>query len=239
MNYFDVANSRLLYVLVGIGLLYISGLVVVFMRKAWRRALELGIPKKTILEVVKSSAVFTVIPSISVIIGLFSLSAVLGVPWSWFRLSVVGAVSYELTAAEMVSDALGYQSAGAMAAANNYQVFGAIMFVTSICILAGMITNIFCAKRIQVSMTRYRKSKGAWGAVFNFSFAAALVAAFIPYIILGGSVGIVVLIVSACVSAVMFYIVGKYKIQWLGSFIMSAALIMGMIAAVMATNILG
>ena len=37
----------------------------------------------------------------------------------------------------------------------------------------------------------------------------------------------------------MFYIVGKYKIQWLGSFIMSAALIMGMIAAVMATNILG
>ena len=147
MNYFDVANSRLLYVLVGIGLLYISGLVVVFMRKAWRRALELGIPKKTILEVVKSSAVFTVIPSISVIIGLFSLSAVLGVPWSWFRLSVVGAVSYELTAAEMVSDALGFQSAGAMAAANNYEVFGAIMFVTSICILAGMITNIFCAKK--------------------------------------------------------------------------------------------
>ena len=42
-----MANSRLLYVLVGIGLLYISGLVVVFMRKAWRRALELGIPKKT------------------------------------------------------------------------------------------------------------------------------------------------------------------------------------------------
>ena len=161
MNYFDVANSRLLYILVGIGLLYISGLVLVFMRKAWRRALELGISQKTILEVVKSSAVFTVIPSISVIIGLFSLSTVLGVPWSWFRLSVVGAVSYELTAAEMVSDALGFQSAGAMAAANNYEVFGAIMFVTSICILAGMITNIFCAKKIQVSMTRYRKSKGA------------------------------------------------------------------------------
>lgn len=55
----------------------------------------------------------------------FSLSAVLGVPWSWFRLSVVGAVSYELTAAEMVSDALGFQSAGAMASANNYEVFGA------------------------------------------------------------------------------------------------------------------
>lgn len=239
MNYFDVANSGMLYLLVGIGLLYISCLVLVFMRKAWKRALELGIPRKRIMEVVKSSAVFTVIPSVSVIIGLFSLSAVLGVPWSWFRLSVVGAVSYELTAAEMVSDAMGFQSAGAMAAANNYEVFGAIMFVTSICILAGMITNIFCAKRIQVSMTRYRKSKGAWGAIFNFSFAAALVAAFIPYIILGGSVGIVVLIVSAGISAVMFWMVGKYKVQWLSSFIMSAALVAGMIAAVAATNILG
>ena len=51
--------------------------------------------------------------------------------------------------------------------------------------------------------------------------------------------GIVVLIVSACVSAVMFYIVGKYKIQWLGSFIMSAALLMGMAAAVCTVNILG
>lgn len=60
-------------------------------------------------------------------------------------------------------------------------------------------------------MTRYRKSKGAWGAVFNFSFAAALVAAFIPYIILGGSVGIVVLIVSACVSALCSILWGNIK----------------------------
>ena len=43
MGYFDVANSPLLYVLVTAGVLYIVGLSAVFLRKSWRRCLELGI----------------------------------------------------------------------------------------------------------------------------------------------------------------------------------------------------
>lgn len=46
MGYFDVANSPLLYVLVAAGVLYIVGLSAVFLRKSWRRCLELGISKE-------------------------------------------------------------------------------------------------------------------------------------------------------------------------------------------------
>ena len=46
MGYFDVANSPLLYVLVTAGVLYIVGLSAVFLRKSWRRCLELGISKE-------------------------------------------------------------------------------------------------------------------------------------------------------------------------------------------------
>lgn len=237
MGYFDVANSGLLYGLVGAGLLYIIGLAAVFAMKAYKKAMELGISKKKVMDVVRSSAIFTVIPSISVIIGLFSLSTVLGVPWSCFRLSVVGAVSYELTAAEMVSDALGFTSAGAMAAADNYRVFGAVMFVTSICILPGIITNLFTGKRLQVGMVSYRKSKGDWGAIFNFSFAAAMVSAFIPYIIINGLVSICVLLSSVLVSILLYYIIKKYKVSWLGSFVMSVALIVGMVSSVVFTRL--
>ena len=146
MNYFDVANSRLLYISGHWAAVHFRTCAGIY-AQSLEAGTGTGITQKTILEVVKSSAVFTVIPSISVIIGLFSLSAVLGVPWSWFRLSVVGAVSYELTAAEMVSDALGFQSAGAMAAANNYEVFVGLAFVTSICTFAGMDNNKFLCKK--------------------------------------------------------------------------------------------
>lgn len=237
MSYFEVANSTLLYGLVALGMLYIIGLAIAFLVKAVKRAGALGISKQTVARVIRSSAVFTIIPSISVIIGLVSLSAVIGTPWSWFRLSVVGAVTYELTAAEMVSNALGFASAGAMAVADNYKMFGAVMMVTSTCILGGIITNIFLAKRLSLGMKSYRSKKGDWGVIFNFSFAAALVAAIIPYMLFSGGISIVVLLVSIGVSALLYYIAARFKVQWLPSFIMSAALIAGMVAAVLLSNI--
>lgn len=138
MSYFDVANSPLLYVLVAGGILYIIGLSAVFLIKAWRRCRELGISREKLKAVARSSAVFTIVPSVSIVIGLFSLAAVLGVPWPWYRLSVVGSVSYELMAADMVADGMGYGSVGEMAVQADYSVFGAVMFVMSICILAGV-----------------------------------------------------------------------------------------------------
>ena len=58
MGYFDVANSPLLYVLVAAGVLYIAGLSAVFLRKSWRRCLELGISKEKLSAVARSSAAF-------------------------------------------------------------------------------------------------------------------------------------------------------------------------------------
>ena len=123
MGYFDVANSPLLYVLVAAGVLYIVGLSAVFLRKSWRRCLELGISKEKLSAVARSSAVFTIVPSVSIVIGLFTLSTVLGIPWPWYRLSVVGSVSYELMAADMVADGMGYSSVGEMAAQADHTVF--------------------------------------------------------------------------------------------------------------------
>lgn len=62
MGYSDAANSPLLYVLVAAGVLYIVGLSAVFLRKSWRRCLELGISKEKLSAVARSSAVFTIGP---------------------------------------------------------------------------------------------------------------------------------------------------------------------------------
>lgn len=98
----SIVNGKLMYGSVMIGLLLIFLLCAVMLKMAWARCIELGIPRQKVMDAVKSSVIFSVVPSLSIVIGLFSLAAVLGVPWPWFRLSVVGSVSYELMAADMV-----------------------------------------------------------------------------------------------------------------------------------------
>ena len=90
MNIFDILNSKLLYVLVAIGLLVIFLICILFFVRAKKRAKELDIPDEKVKATIKSSLVFSIVPSIAVIIGLITLTPLLGIPWPWFRLSVVG-----------------------------------------------------------------------------------------------------------------------------------------------------
>lgn len=90
MSLSAIMNSTTLYIAVIVGLLLIFLLCAVMLKMAWGRCIELGISQEKIKGVIKSSVIFSIVPSLSIVIGLFSLAAVLGVPWPWFRLSVVG-----------------------------------------------------------------------------------------------------------------------------------------------------
>ena len=237
MGYFDVANSPLLYVLVTAGVLYIVGLSAVFLRKSWRRCLELGISTEKLSAVARSSAVFTIVPSVSIVIGLFTLSTVLGIPWPWYRLSVVGSVSYELMAADMVADGMGYGSVGEMAAQADHTVFGAVMFVMSICILAGIIINIFAVEKIQTGMSTLKKKRGDWGTIVNSCFFLGIVAAFTPLIFASGTVYALTFLISMGVAALCALCMRRFHLKWLGSFIMSISLIVSMAASVLLEQI--
>lgn len=108
MEIMDVLSSKLLYILVILGLVFIFSICVFFFRRAVKRAKELGIENDKIKSVVRSSQIFSIVPSISIIIGLITLSPILGVPWPWFRLSVVGSLPYELMAADLAVKGAGY-----------------------------------------------------------------------------------------------------------------------------------
>ena len=86
----DIITSPLLLAMVIIGLLYIVGFSLVYLKKAYTHCLELGISKEDLKNVIKSSLVFSIVPSLSIVVGLFALISVLGTVWSWWRLSVIG-----------------------------------------------------------------------------------------------------------------------------------------------------
>lgn len=80
MTFNGIMNSPLLYGLVGLGIAYIILFCLITLKKAYKHALELGITREKLKLVITSSAIYSVVPSISIVIGLFSLASVLGVP---------------------------------------------------------------------------------------------------------------------------------------------------------------
>ena len=178
-------------------------------------------------------------PSISIVIGLFSLSMVIGVPWSWFRLSVVGAVTYELMAADMAATGAGYESVAALNAIGDPSVAGTLMFVMSIGILGGMLGVLVFGKRIQMGMLKARSKNGMIGALLTGVLSLAIIEAFLPLQLIKGPVYCAVAITSCVVTVLQTMLVKKLKIYWYRNFIMAVTLILGMASSLIWVQVLG
>ena len=239
MTFMSIMNSFPLYILVIAGLSFVFALCLVTLKQARQRALELGLSKEEIMGVIKSSALFSIVPSLSVVVGLFSLQAVLGVPWSWYRLSVIGSVSYELIAADMAAIGAGYDSLAALVEVNDPNVAGAVMLAMSLGII-GVVGCLLLGKSIQTGMASYRAKSGAWGALVMSCFVMALMAVFVPArSIFTGTIATLTLITSALITMAHRWIIKKYKVKWLSNFVMADALILGMVSAVFWNYLIG
>ena len=128
----DIISSPLLLILVAIGLIYIIIFSLIHLKKSYSRCIEMGITKEELKRVIKSSIVFSIVPSLSIVVGLFALISVLGVVWSWWRLSVIGSLSYESLISSNVASALDFSSAAEMLEKASGSQFGVVMILMSI-----------------------------------------------------------------------------------------------------------
>ncbi|QWB96440.1 DUF5058 family protein [Mycoplasmatota bacterium] len=95
----DFFDKWWIYALVGVIFLYVLAQSLTALIKAVRQAKKLGFSKTQIREVISSSAIFSIAPSMAILISLLLLSKVFG-PWvAGLRLGTLGAVTYELPAA--------------------------------------------------------------------------------------------------------------------------------------------
>ena len=102
-------NHPVLFLLAGIIVLIVLAQSLFFLRKAWRRGKEIGMPMDKLRRVVIGTAIFTIAPALAIVISVISLSKKLGIPLPWMRLSVVGAITYETPAAANALSAMGLE----------------------------------------------------------------------------------------------------------------------------------
>ncbi len=233
MTFQEIMNSPLLYGLVIAGICYIILFSVLTLWKAYKHGVEIGLTKEKLKTAITSSAIYSVVPSFSIVIGLFSLATVLGVPWSWFRLSVVGSVTYELMAADMVATGAGYTSIAALNETGDPSIVGTVMFVMSICILGGIVGVLLFGKRVQSGLQNAKKRNGETGALLTGVLSLAIIEAFVPIQITKGPIYLAVLVTSCIIVIIHMKIIKKFRCLWLRNFVMADTLILGMASSLL------
>ena len=234
MSYQEVSESSLLYVLVIVSLLIIAAICVYYLLLCMRKAKEMGISKQKVNEIIKSTAIFSIVPSIAIAIGLVTLVIVIGIPYAWFRLSVIGSVSYELMASNMALSALKLDLANADADA-----FGLIMWVMCVPITSTVLANIFVCKPMHLGTMRVGSGDKKWGPLSQTTFMTALLVVLIVPMIFGGLVGLLTFVTSALIAVVVSMLAKKTGAKWMNDFILAICLIGAMGMSIVYTNLLG
>jgi len=235
MNYMDLAESPILYFLVGVfGIGGVLTITFLFLRKSWKRAGELGIEKAILMDVIKSTISVSVVPSLAIVIGFLSLAAMLGVPWPWFRLSVIGSVSYEILTSSMTLGFLGKDIADATPTD-----FTLIMFVMSLCATDALIFLSIVGKRIMKGTIRMKTKDPRWGALGNSTFMLTIVIVVLTITILSGGVTVLTLFTSAFLAVLLSIIAKREGMKWMHNFILAISLLGAMASSVLWTHLIG
>ena len=231
-------NHPILFVIVGIIIAVVLAQSFYFLRKACRRAGELGISAETVKKTISSAAVFTIAPAVSILVGVVVLSKSLGIALPWLRLSVIGSITYENVAAQ---NALTAAKLSAGETITDPSIFVTVLWVMTIGIAAGLILVPFVTKKIQGGMMKMGLKDKKWGEIFNNAMFLGMISAFLGYVFCdvglvfkGDTVGLVpvcVMAVSAVVMAVCGLSAKKFKMRWLEDYALPFSLILGMASA--------
>ena len=224
-----VANSPLLFVLVAIGLLIVIAYAVLSVMKASKRCKELGISSETISNVVKATATSSIVPSLAILLGFLTLTVSLGVAWPWWRLSVIGSLSYEAMASNYTVDALGAAMSEILNADAN--VFGAVMMVMSFGIITGPIVAVLFAKKYSTGIMNAKVGQSEWGQVMSGCFFLAMFSVYIPILLFTDLPTTLTMAVSFVVTLICG-VIGK-KAKWLNNFTMAIAMLVAMASSVL------
>ena len=151
----EIMNSWWMYLLGSIVVVFVIVGSVFFMINAFKEAKKMNMESAMLKKVIINSAIFTILPSISILIGVVALAGTLGVPLPWIRLTVIGALHYEGTAVKTTLDALGSEVI-------TEEAFVTIAFVMTLGILTGPLFCLFGFKAYDkkiLSKTRDNEEK--------------------------------------------------------------------------------
>ena len=232
-------NHPILFAIAGIVILAVLGQSCFFLFRALRRAKEIGMDQKKLRKIMISSAIFTIAPAVSILVGVLALSKSLGVALPWLRLSIIGSLSYETIAAETTQKSL---EAGALTASG----FVTVLFVMTFGIILGLILTPILARRIGEGVKGMEKRDKKWGEIFNNAMFLGMISAFLGYVFCDFSnvfrgdtsalIPVLVMGASALIMVACGLLARSPRMKWMLDYALPFSLIGGMAMAIPITS---
>ena len=241
-------NSPVIYIMVAIVLSVVIAQSIFFLVKAYKRGIELGMEKSVLNATIKRSALFTIAPAIAIFMGVVSLVNMLGVALPWLRLSIIGAVTYELPAAQQAMTSMGIETIA------NAKQYVTVAFVMTFGIAISLILAPITCKKITGGMLKVKDKDKKWMDLLMTSMFVGMLAAFLGYIVC--DIGLVfdtnaagekvlafhyqleywipvfVMAISAGIMAVCGLLLKKFNWKWLNDYALPFSMIGSMALAI-------
>lgn len=264
----DFKSDLMLYVIAGAVILFVLAQSVFFLVKAWKQGKALGLDKSKLRNAITSSALFTVPSALSVLATVIALAPALGLVIPWVRLSVIGNLMYETTAAEAAMEAMGHEG-GMAVPVTDPEVYAGVAWVMTLGICFSLVILPFIAKPLhkkfiaagkaeekaettENAQDGAKKKRSLGGFINKFATPAifiGLIGAFVARAIIGagkpetfgdgaGVLSIITLVVAVVVSIGLEILTKKLKLTWLEPFVMPIGMIVAMVAAIVFFNVL-
>ena len=233
-------NSALMYCMTAIVIAFVIAMSIRFIVMAWKRAKKIGMDPKMLRRVAVSSAIFTIAPAVSILLGVIALSRALGFPLPWLRLSVIGALTYETPAAASAASAMGTDLSNLI---TDPVTFAAIAWVMTLGIIPGPVLVPTIGKKIENGVMRIRQKDEKWGSLFVTGLFLGMISAFRGMIFatvsegLRGWIPCFVMIASALIMCVCAVFVKLLHWKWMEDYALPISMLGGMALSIPITNL--
>ena len=246
MNILDKLSSTPLYLISGIIILFVAGMSIFFMVRAYRAGIAIGMDKVKLKRTITSSFTFSLLPSISILLGVIALSGTLGIPLPWLRLSVIGALHYETSVADIAAKSIGLS--GLNVDEMTLQAFTTIALLMSVGIIWGVVCMALFGKSYSKKLQKSGPSKKGGRSFGDNAMTAMFIGLITAYtgsyigqliqmqngslVVTGQYLQLVTFAFSAVAMAIFVYFAEKKKMAWLDNFSIAGSMLVGMTAAV-------
>lgn len=154
----DFKYSTALYLIAGAVILFVLAQSIFFLVKAYKQGQTLGLDKSKLRNAITSSALFTIPSALSILATIIALVPALGPVIPWVRLSVIGNLMYETTAAEAAMEAFGHEG-GMAVPVNDPEVYAGVAWVMSLGICFSLVILPFVAKPLHKKLLQAGKKE--------------------------------------------------------------------------------
>ena len=156
----DFKYSTALYLIAGAVILFVLAQSIFFLVKAYKQGRALGLDKSKLRNAITSSALFTIPSALSILATIIALVPALGPVIPWVRLSVIGNLMYETTAAEAAMEAFGHEG-GMAVPITDPEVYAGVAWVMTLGICFSLVILPFVAKPLHKKLLQAGKKEEA------------------------------------------------------------------------------